>query len=313
MKIMFMGTPDFAVVSLRALKDAGNEICAVVTMPDKPRGRGHKMAHTPVYEAASEYDIPVYTPENLKKETFEEILQKNNPEVIVVVAYGKILPEYVLSYPKYGCINVHGSLLPKYRGAAPIQRSIIDGCKATGVTTMYMEKGLDTGDMLLKEEVEITEEDNFETLHDKLANIGANLIVKTLDALKCGTCTPQKQNDEESSYAHMITKETCLIDWSKEACIIHNQIRGLSPFPKAFTYYNSKQMKILSSKTGEKKHSEEIGRVLEVTKDYFTVSCGNGTILEIHSIQPEGKKVMSVSDYLKGNSIDISTKLGVID
>ncbi len=312
MKIMFMGTPDFAVVSLRALKNAGNEICAVVTMPDKPRGRGHKMAHTPVYEAALEYDAPIYTPENLKKETFEEILKSHNPDVIVVVAYGKILPEYVLSYPKYGCINVHGSLLPKYRGAAPIQRSIIDGCTVTGVTTMYMEKGLDTGDMLLKEEVEITEDDNFETLHDKLAEVGARLIVETLDCLKKGTCTPKKQNDDESCYAHMITKETCVIDWSKDAYTIHNQIRGLSPFPKAFTYFNSKQMKILSSKPSKKNHNGDFGEVIEVLKDHFTVSCGNGSVIEIYSIQPEGKKVMSVSDYLKGNSIDINTKLGVI-
>lgn len=312
MKIMFMGTPDFAVVSLKALKDAGNEICAVVTMPDKPRGRGHKMTHTPVYEAASEFNVPIYTPENLKKETFEEILLNHNPDVIVVVAYGKILPEYILSYPKYGCINVHGSLLPKYRGAAPIQRSIIDGCKVTGVTTMYMEKGLDTGDMLLKEEVEITDEDNFETLHDKLAQVGASLIVKTLSELAEGKCTPEKQNDEESCYAHMITKETCLIDWSKDADIIHNQIRGLSPFPKAFTYFNSKQIKILSSKLSGKSSDAEFGKIIEVSKDSFIVSCGNGTTLEIFSIQPEGKKVMSVSDYLKGNSIEVNTKLGVI-
>ena len=312
MKIMFMGTPDFAVVSLKALFEAGHEICAVVTMPDKPKGRGHKMAHTPVYEAASEYAVTVYTPENLKRETFEGILKSHNPEVIVVVAYGKILPEYVLSFPKYGCINVHGSLLPKYRGAAPIQRSIIDGCKVTGITTMYMEKGLDTGDMLLKEEVEITDEDNFETLHDKLAKTGASLIVKTLESLKNGTCIPEKQNDDESCYAHMITKETCLIDWSKDAFSIHNQIRGLSPFPKAFTYFNSKQMKILSSAVSNKNHNDICGKVLEVSKDSFTVSCGNGTTLEIYSIQPEGKKVMSVSDYLKGNSIDVNTKLGVI-
>ena len=193
MNIIFMGTPDFAVESLEALYEAGHNICAVVTMPDKPKGRGHKLAHTPVYEAAQIHGAVIYTPENLKKENFEHILNEHNPDVIVVVAYGKILPEYVLSYPQFGCINVHASLLPKYRGAAPIQRSIIDGCNVTGVTTMYMEKGLDTGDMLLKEEVEITPSDNFETLHNKLSNVGAKLIVKTIDALGNGTCSSEKQ------------------------------------------------------------------------------------------------------------------------
>ena len=198
------------------------------------------MTHTPVYEEALKMNVPIYTPENLKRETFFDILNEISPDIIVVVAYGKILPEYILNYPKYGCINVHASLLPKYRGAAPIQRSIIDGEKVTGVTTMYMAKGLDTGDMLLKTEVTIEDNDNFETLHDKLSDAGASLIVRTLEQLSNNSCKPQTQDDSLSTYAHMITKETCLIDWNKNAQDVHNLIRGLCPVPKAFTTYGEK-------------------------------------------------------------------------
>ena len=310
MKIMFMGTPDFAVMCLEALINAGHDIVSVVTTPDKPRGRGHKMCPTPVGEFSVAKGIEVYKPLNLKKENFEEILVKSNPDLIVVVAYGKILPPYVLEYPKYGCVNVHASLLPKYRGAAPIQRSIIDGEKITGVTTMYMAEGLDTGDMLLKSEVEITPDDNFETLHDKLATEGAKLIVKTVKAMEDGTLTPEKQDDALSNYAKMITKETAFIDWSKNANDIHNQVRGLFPVPKAFTFYEGKQLKICRTSVSDAKTDKNAGTVISVDKASFSVACGDGSVLDVLSIQAEGKKLMDVCDYLRGNSIYSGVILG---
>jgi len=310
MKIMFMGTPDFSVECLKSLIEYGHDVTSVITTPDKPRGRGHKMCATPVCDYALSKGINVYKPINLKKENFEEILISEAPEVIVVVAYGKILPKYVLDYPKYGCINVHASLLPRYRGAAPIQRCILDGEKLTGVTTMYMAEGLDTGDMLLKSEVPIEPCDNFATLHDKLACSGASLIVKTLDALKNGNITPQKQDDAYSNYAHMITKETALIDWSKNAYDIYNQVRALYPVPKAFTSYNSKQLKICASYISNKTSDKPCGEIIKVENSSFYVSCGNSTVLEVTSIQAEGKKQMDVSDYLRGNTIDEGVILG---
>ena len=310
MKIMFMGTPDFAVMCLEALINAGHEIISVITTPDKPRGRGHKMCPTPVGEYAQNKGIEVFKPLNLKKESFEEFLNKNNPDLIVVVAYGKILPPYVLSYPKYGCVNVHASLLPKYRGAAPIQRSIIDGEKVTGVTTMYMAQELDTGDMLLKSEVEITPEDNFETLHDKLAIEGADLIVKTVTELEKGTVNPVPQNDALSNYAKMITKETALIDWSKNANDIHNQVRGLYPIPKAFTFYQGKQLKICRTLVTDEKTSQNAGCIISADKNFLSVACGEGTVLKVLEIQAEGKKQMNVSDYLRGNTISAGVILG---
>lgn len=310
MKIMFMGTPDFAVMCLESLINAGHEIISVITTPDKPRGRGHKMCPTPVGEYAQNKGIEVFKPLNLKKESFEEFLNKKNPDLIVVVAYGKILPPYVLSYPKYGCVNVHASLLPKYRGAAPIQRSIIDGEKVTGVTTMYMAQGLDTGDMLLKSEVEITPEDNFETLHDKLAIAGADLIVKTVIELEKGTINPVPQNDALSNYAKMITKETALIDWSKNANDIHNQVRGLYPIPKAFTFYQGKQLKICRTLITDDKTTKNAGCIISADKNSFSVACGEGTVLKVLEIQAEGKKQMNVSDYLRGNTIDAGVILG---
>ncbi len=310
MKVMFMGTPDFAVECLKSLIDAGHDICSVITTPDKPRGRGHKMCGTPVCEFALDAGLKVYKPLNLKKESFEDILKDESPEIIVVVAYGKILPPYVLEYPKYGCINVHASLLPKYRGAAPIQRSIIDGDSVTGVTTMYMAEGLDTGDMLLKSEVGILPNDNFETLHDKLAASGADLIVKTLDMLKDKTLIPIAQDDALSTYAHMITKETALIDWTKPALDIHNLVRGLFPVPKAFTSYGGKQLKICRTEVCGKTTSDVCGKITRVSKDCFYVSCGGSTELKVLAIQAEGKKLMEVSDYLRGNTIEENIVLG---
>ncbi len=310
MKIMFMGTPDFSVECLKALMEAGHEICSVVTTPDKPRGRGHKMCTTAVGEFANENNLMLHKPINLKKENFEDILTKDNPDVIVVVAYGKLLPPYVLEFPKYGCINVHASLLPKYRGAAPIQHSIIDGEKQTGVTTMYMAEGLDTGDMLLKSYVDIENDDNFETLHDKLAISGARLIADTLDSLSEGTLVREVQDDKLSNYAAMITKETAHIDWTKSSEELHNLIRGLFPIPKAFTFYESKQLKICKSELCDIASSDKAGTVSKVENDAFYVACGDNKLIKIIAIQMEGKKMMPVSDYLKGNTIMRGTILG---
>ncbi len=311
MKVMFMGTPDFAVESLNAIYNAGHEICAVITTPDKPRGRGHNVTQTPVGFAADEKNLDVYKPLNLKKENFEELLINKNPDIIIVVAYGKLLPEYVINYPKYGCVNVHASLLPEYRGAAPIQRSVIDGKKVTGVTTMLMDKGLDTGDMLMKKEIEITGDDNFETVHDKLSKVGSELIVQTVDALIDNSVVPQKQDDAKSTYAHMITKETMLINWTKTAVDVHNLVRGLYPVPKAYTMYNGKRMKICKTEISDCTSYGEPGTVFKSDKNGFYVACGNKTAVKITEIQAEGKKQMSVEDYLKGNSIEINVVLGV--
>lgn len=310
MRVMFMGTPDFSVYSLKLLVEEGYNVTSVVTQPDKKKGRGHKMAHPPVFDYAFENGIEIFQPENLKKENFEEILINQNPDIIVVAAYGKILPEYVLNYPKYGCINVHASLLPKYRGAAPIQRCIIDGEDKTGVTIMYMEKGLDTGDMILKKEVEITREDNYESLHDKLANIGTIALKEALKLIENGNFTREKQNDELSNYAPMIDKETAKIDWSKSAEDIFNLVRGLYPYPKAYTTYDAKLFKICKAEVTDKKSNSKFGEITNVYKDSFEVECGDFN-LKVTKIQTEGKKEMEVSDYLKGNIIEKGKILGL--
>lgn len=304
MNIMFMGTPDFAIPSLEALYNAGHNIVCVVTQPDKPKGRGHKMAHPPVYECAMNHGTPIFQPENLKKENFEQILLDANPDLIAVVAFGKILPEYVLNYPKYGCINVHGSLLPKYRGAAPMQWCLINGETKTGVTTMYMDKGLDTGDMLLKAEIELSEEDNYETVHDKLNVLGANLLVETVEKLSKGEIVREKQDDALSCYSPMIDKTNSKIDWNKNAKDIKNLIRGLYPFPRAYTMYCDKLLKIEKAKDIILCSNEKCGTITEVNKKSFVVKCGGDTALEVTQIQMEGKKSMPVESFLLGNSID---------
>lgn len=303
MNIMFMGTPDFAIPSLEALYNAGHNVVCVVTQPDKPKGRGHKMAHPPVYECAQSHGTPIYQPQNLKKENFEHILIDSNPDLIAVVAYGKILPEYVLNYPKYGCVNVHGSLLPKYRGAAPMQWCIINGESKTGVTTMLMEKGLDTGDMLLKAEIELTDDDNYETVHDKLNVIGANLLVETISKLQNGEIVPQKQDDSLSCYSPMIDKTNSKIDWSKPAQNIKNLVRGLYPFPRAYTMYCDKLLKIEKATAVQTQSSDECGTIIAVDKKSFTVKCSGDTALCVTKIQMEGKKSMDVQSYLLGNTI----------
>ena len=304
MRILFMGTPDFALPTLRALCENGHEVVGAVTQPDKPKGRGHHMTPPPIKVYAMEENIPVYQPLTLKGEEFAALLSELDPEMIVVVAYGKILPQNVLDYPKYGCVNVHGSLLPEYRGAAPMQRAIIDGKKVTGITTMLMAAGLDTGDMLLRAEVEIGENDNFEDIHDRLAKCGADLLIKTVEGLEKGEITPEAQDDSLSTYAAKIEKSDCLLDFSKDATVLHDLIRGLSPIPLTFTHTpDGKLLKIVESRVvdAETVCDKPCGTVISVGED-IRVACGKG-ILSFLTVVPEGKGRMGAADFVRGRKI----------
>ena len=311
MRILFMGTPDFALFSLDALVKSGEEVVGVVTQPDKPKGRGYTLTPPPVKVYALEQGIEVYQPTTLKDGAFLETIEKLNPEMIVVVAYGKILPKYVLDFPKYGCINIHCSLLPKYRGAAPMQRAIIDGEKVTGVTSMYMAEGLDTGDMLIKEEVEIAEDDNFETIHDKLGAAGARVLLLTVEAAKNGTLKPEKQDESLATHTSKIEKGDCLIDFSADAHTIHNKIRGLSPFPLAFTYLpNGKIFKIVRARYESTNCGEDFGKVVRADKSGIAV-CAKGGLVVIEIATPEGKKAQSAADLVNGRQVSVGDILGV--
>ncbi len=302
MKLVFMGTPDFAVESFRALVEAGHEVVLAVTQPDKPKGRGHKMAPPPVKEYAQSQNIEVYQPLSVKTDEAFEKLSAANADAFIVAAYGQILPERILNLPKYGCINVHASLLPKYRGAAPIQWSIAHGEKVTGVTTMQMDKGLDTGDMLLKAEVEITKEETGETLHDKLASVGGKVLLETLEKIENGTIEPIKQDDSLSCYAPMLSKETSKIDFSKTAKEVFNLIRAMNPYPAAHTLYMENRMRVFRSEIVNYKGNESDGTILDVLPDGILVKCSDGAV-KITEVQFDGKKRMAVSEYLKGNKI----------
>lgn len=303
MRILFMGTPDFALFSLKALCEAGEEVIGVITQPDKPKGRGYTLTPPPVKVYALEKGLPVYQPKTLRGEEFASLLDTLSPDLIVVVAYGKILPENVINYPKYGCINVHGSLLPKYRGAAPMQRAIMDGDKVTGITTMYMDVGLDTGDMLLKSEVVIEENDNFESIHDKLGACGADTLIRTVEGLKAGTVVREKQDDSLSTYAAKIEKADCLIDFSKSAEEVHNQIRGLSPIPLSFTHTaDGKLLKVTEARIAARGGAKgEAGRVLSL-ENGIEVACGSGSVLLL-GVLPEGKGRMSAADFIRGRKV----------
>ncbi|GIM27859.1 methionyl-tRNA formyltransferase [Clostridium polyendosporum] len=309
MKIVFMGTPDFSVPSLKRLIEE-YEVKAVFTQPDRPKGRGKKLAISPVKEVAVEYNIPVYQPVRLKNEpeTIEELRQME-PDFIIVVAFGQILSKEVLDIPKYGCINLHASLLPKYRGAAPINWSIIKGEKKSGNTTMLMDVGLDTGDMLLKNEFEITEEMTAGELHDKLMITGGELLVKTIKGMVDGTINPIKQNDEESCYASMLNKEIAVIDWRSSAKDIHNLVRGLNPWPIAYTYYNNEMMKLYKTKVIEKQCNKEPGTILNVSKNGIEVATEDKVLL-IEKIQFPNGKPLRVEQYINGNTIEEGTVLG---
>lgn len=304
MRILFMGTPDFALPTLKALCESEHEIVGVVTKVDMPKGRGHHMMATPIKLYALEQSIPVYQPATLKGEEFAATLAELDPEMIVVVAFGKILPRNVLDYPKYGCVNVHGSLLPEYRGAAPMQRAIIDGKKTTGITTMLMADGIDTGDMLLKAEVEIGENDNFEVVHDRLADCGAKLLIETVEKLEKGEVIPEKQDDSFATHAAKIEKSDCLLDFSADAKTLHDLIRGLSPIPLSFTHTpDGKLLKVVESRVfdAEKTVKALPGTVLSVGDD-IKVVCGKG-ILSLLTVVPEGKGRMAAADYVRGRKI----------
>ncbi|MBM6829731.1 methionyl-tRNA formyltransferase [Anaerotignum lactatifermentans] len=307
MRIVFMGTPDFAVPSLEALLTK-HEVVLVVTQPDKPKGRGKKLVPTPVKACALEHGIPVVQPEKVREEAFVEELRGYAPDLIAVTAFGQILTEPILNMPQYGCINVHGSLLPKYRGAAPMQWSIIDGETVTGITTMYMAKGLDSGDMLLKKEVEILPEDTFQDLHDKMAKAGAELLLETLDAMEAGTLTREEQDHDKATYAPMITKETGHIDWSKGGQEIINLIRGLNPAPAAYTEYEGEVLKIFRAEKWQEDVPEAAcSEILAVTKKGFAVKCGDGALMVLE-LQARGGKRMSADAYLRGHEV----KTGVL-
>ncbi len=310
MRILFMGTPDFALFSLRALVESGEEIIGVVTQPDKPRGRGYALTPPPVKVYAEQLGIPVYQPNTLRDDAFFELLQQLDPEMIVVTAYGKILPERVLRYPPYGCVNVHGSLLPQYRGAAPMQRAIMEGNAVTGITTMLMDVGLDTGDMLMKAEVEIGPDDNFETIHDKMGECSAKLLPLTVKALRSGTVTPQKQNDADATYAAKIEKDECACDFSRSAKALHDHVRGLSPVPLAFTHTpDGKLLKLHRTAVvqADGVHGRA-GEVLSTAGGRVTVACGEG-ILALLAVQPEGKKAMAAADWINGRKIAVGDLL----
>jgi len=304
MRILFMGTPDFALPTLRALCESEHTVVGVVTKIDTPKGRGHHMMPTPIKVFALEQNIPVYQPNTLKGEEFVALLAELDPEMIVVVAFGKILPRNVLDYPKYGCVNVHGSLLPEYRGAAPMQRAIIDGKTVTGITTMLMADGIDTGDMLLKAEVEIGENDNFEDMHDRLSEVGASLLMETVEKLEKGEITPEKQDDALATHAAKIEKSDCLLDFSLDAKVLHDLIRGLSPIPLSFTHTpDGKLLKVVASRVADAEKTVKAlpGTVLSVGDD-IKVVCGKG-ILSLLTVVPEGKGKMSAADFVRGRKI----------
>lgn len=306
MKIIYMGTPDFAVPALKKLNSSQHEVVAVFTQPDKPKGR--KMVLTPpdVKVCANELSIPVYQPESFKDGKALEIIKRYNPDVIVVAAYGKILPKAVLDASKYGCVNIHGSLLPKYRGAAPIQQAVLNGDKITGVTTMQMDIGVDTGDILLVKKTEISENETSGELFERLAQLGGELILETLSLLEQGGITPQKQDENLATHTSKIDKSCCPIDFAKSAFEVHNQVRGLNPWPVATTKIDGKNVKIYSTRLCEK--SADAGTIISIRP--LIVACGNGSV-EICELQPEGKKRMTAQAFIAGHKLSVGDKIGI--
>lgn len=304
MKVLFMGTPDFAVPVLEELIK-NHQVVAVVSQPDKPKGRGKKLQPTPVKAVAETNNIPVYQPARIKDEEFVNILKDIDADIYVVVAYGQILSQEILDIPKYGCVNVHGSLLPKYRGAAPIQWSIINGEEKTGVTIMYMVKALDAGDMILKEEISIEPNDTYETLHDKMAPVGAKALIKALDLIENGEEKAEKQDDSLSCYASMITRDMGQIDWTKTSEEIKNKVRGFNPVPAAFTNYDDEVLKIFNVDILNGHNNGAAGEVLGIDKKKgFVVKTGNGAVM-VTEIQAKGSKRMNCADYMRGHDIII--------
>lgn len=322
MKIVFMGTPDFAAGALDALVRAGHEIVLAVTQPDKPKGRGGQTAQPPVKEYALQKGIPVFQPERIRRPESVEELRKYPADVFIVAAFGQILPKEILGMPEYGCLNIHASLLPKYRGASPIQHVIIDGEEKTGITVMQMDEGLDTGDMLYKKEISIQKDDTFETLHDKLAVLGGEAITEALALLEQGKLAAQPQDDSLSCYAPKITKDMGKLDFTRAAEVLDRQIRGMTPWPSAYTYYNGKQLKIWKAEPAEQEQRDKAkislaenrgaaapGEIVEVTKDCIKIVTGAG-LLCVYELQLEGKKRMKTHDFLLGVKLRPGERLG---
>ena len=307
MRVVFMGTPDFAVGTLTALAEAGHEIVGVVSQPDKPKGRGKALMPTPVKEEALRLGLPVYQPRRVREESFVETLRSLHPDVIVVAAFGQIIPESILTLAPLGCVNVHASLLPKYRGAAPIQWAVIDGEKETGITTMQMDAGLDTGAILEQERVTLAEDETGGSLFDKLSAVGSSLILSTLEKLEAGTITLKPQPSEGSTYAGRLTKELGDIDWSKDAVSIERLIRGLNPWPSAYTRWKGKTVKLWAAKALPQDTVKEMGehekgafgQIVRCDRHCLTVQTGEG-LLDIRELQLEGKKRMDVEAFLRG-------------
>ena len=302
LKILFMGTPDFARSSLEALCDAGENIVGVITGEDKQKGRGMKLSFSEVKEYALTKNIPVYQPASLKNDAIKDLLDELCPDLIIVVAYGKLLPSYVLDFPKYGCVNVHGSLLPEYRGAAPIQRAVLDGKKETGVTTMYMDVGLDTGDMIFSEKITIGENETVGEVWDRLAALGGKLLVKTVKAIADG-CAPRiPQDGTLATYASKIEKDERKIDLSEDAEKVHNKIRGMQPMPCAHALLDGVPTKLYDSKIYSADISEPCGKILSLASDGVVIACGKGAV-KVGRLKPDGSKLLSVSDMINGRKI----------
>ena len=310
MKIVFMGTPDYAATALEAILQAGYEVTGVVCQPDKPKGRSGALSACPVKECALKYNLPVFQPERIKRPEAVEELKKFPADVFVVAAFGQILSEEILTMPKYGCINIHASLLPKYRGAAPIQWCIVDGEKETGVTIMQMDAGIDTGDILFTKKVAITEEETGGSLFDKLSQAGAELIVEALPKIEAGEVSPVKQDEAQSNYARMLKKEDGQINWNRPAEEIGRLVRGMDPWPSAFTYYRGKQFKIWKAQAVDGGTEGLLpGTIAQIEKQGIWIACGSG-MLQVTEAQMEGKKRMSAADLMNGRTLEMNERLG---
>ncbi len=307
-RTVFMGTPEFALATLQGLIDAGLNLCAVYTQPDRPKGRGNKLTPPPVKDLALQHGIPVYQPLKLRQPEVVEELRALRPDLIVVVAYGQILPKSVLEIPRYGCINVHASLLPRYRGAAPINKAIMDGETVTGITTMNMDVGLDTGAMLVKKSLVIGPEETAGELHDRLAQLGREAMEETLRRLCAGNLVAEPQDDTQSCYAPMLKKEDGLIDWGGSAEAIHNQVRGLDPWPGAYTLLDGEVLKLARTRP-ENGPAGEPGTILAATPEGIRIACGQGSLL-VGELQLPGKKRLPASEFLRGRALSAGSRLG---
>ncbi len=309
MKIVYMGTPDFSVGALEALIKAGHEICLVVTQPDKPKGRSGAVQFPPVKECAVKYGIPVFQPERIKKPEAVSVLKECDADIYVVAAFGQLLSQEILDIPKYGCINIHASLLPKYRGASPIQQAVIDGEEKSGVTIMQMELGMDTGGILYQKEIELDPKETGESLFEKLAVLGAEAVVEVLPLIEEGEIEPIPQEESQATHVKLITKAEGLIDFNKSAVVIERLIRGMNSWPSAYTYLNGRQVKIWDADVCLSEQKESAGVVTKVEKDAIYVQTGNG-LLKINELQLEGKKRMTAHDFLLGYKLETGEKFG---